>query len=151
MQVRDAIQTGQDMATRGRYQDTVPAFRALSPTEQQGVRIGAADKVLGQAETGRYPAYLKSGNVKGANELEAMSLYQGPNQPNMADQLRRRLNREQTMRETEHAALGGSTTAENLADMGADLAVYRGDGMVTSAAHEISPGLCGAYIPQRIF
>lgn len=136
MQVRDAIKAGQDMVTRGRYQDTVPAFRSLSPTEQQGVRIGAVDKVLAQAETGRYPSYLKQGNVKGANELGELSLYQGPMQPGMADQLRRRLNREQTMRETEKAALGGSPTAENLADMGAGPGgIPSAMGMVTSAMH----------------
>ena len=136
MQVRDAVETGRDMATRGRFRDTVPAFNAAPATEQQGQRIGAVDKILEQAQTGRLPAYITRGNQKGANELEAMSLYQGPNRPGAPDQLRQRLDREQTMRETEHAALGGSPTAENFADMGTTPGGLPGAmGMVTAAAH----------------
>jgi hypothetical protein len=147
MQVRDAIQTGREMVTRGRYADTVPAFQTAPATEQQGQRIGAVDKILEQAEKGRYPNYLTRGNLKGTNELEAMSLYQGPNQPGMADQLRRRLDREQVMRETERAALGGSSTFENAADAGMAPGGLPGAmNMATSVVHGNPVGFArGAY------
>lgn len=131
MQVRDAITTGREAMLPGsRYQDTIPAFRALPPTEQQGHRIGQVDWILSQAEGGRYPGYLTKGNVKGVNELEAFAL------PNKAEDLRRRLNREETMHGTERAALGGSQTFENLANAGAGPGGLPGAmGMVTSAVH----------------
>lgn len=148
MQVADAIKAGRDMATRGRYQDTIPAFEARPLTEQEGVRIGLFDKVLEQAERSKsLPTYLQQGHAKGVNELRALSPYEGPTQPGAPDQLRRRLNREERMRETSQAALGGPATAENLADMGAGPAgIPDAMSMVTSGAHGNPVGFVrGAY------
>jgi hypothetical protein len=120
MSVKDAVRTGQDMVTRGRPADTLHEFRGLSPTEQQGVRVGVADKVQEQLErAGNFPAYLRAKSPKGSQELEALSLYQGPRQPGQPDQLRQFLNREEQMQRTSNAARGGSSTAENLADINA--------------------------------
>ena len=120
MEVKDAVQVGRDMATRGRAADTVPGFRALPAAEQQGVRIGYADKVREQLErTGNIPPILREKVPKGVAELEEMSLYQGPRQPGRPDQLRQFLTREEEMQRTSKAALGGSSTAENLADIAA--------------------------------
>lgn len=142
MEVKDAIQQGRDMVTRGRPEDTIPAFSALPTAEQQGVRIGVADKVRDQLErTGNFPAYLRQKVPKGSQELDALSLYHGPRQTDPVtqqakpDQLRQFLNREEEMQKTSKAAGGGSSTAENLADItsapgGAELV-----GAVGSAAH----------------
>ena len=48
-----------------------------------------------------------------------MSLYQGPRQPGRPDQFRQFLTREEEMQRTSKAALGGSSTAENIADIAA--------------------------------
>ena len=119
MQVRDAIKTGRDMATRGNVQDTVPAFQALRPAEQQGARVGYADKLAEQTQAGNIPSILREKNIKGREELGAMSLYQGPRRPGEPDQLRKFLNREEQMKATTNKALGGSSTAENIADIAA--------------------------------
>jgi len=120
MAVKDAVRTGQEMVTRGRPADTLHEFRGLPATEQQGVRIGVADKVQEQLErAGNFPAYLRGKSPKGSQELEALSLYQGPRQPGQPDQLRQFLNREEQMQRTSNAARGGSSTAENLADINA--------------------------------
>jgi hypothetical protein len=142
MEVKDAVQQGRDMVTRGRPADTIPAFAALPTAEQQGVRIGVADKVREQLErTGNFPAYLRQKVPKGSQELDALSLYQGPRQIDPVtqqakpDQLRQFLTREEEMQKTSKAAGGGSSTAENLADItsapgGAELV-----GAIGSAVH----------------
>lgn len=120
MEVKDAVELGRDMASRGRPVDTIPAFRALPAAEQQGVRIGYADKVREQLErTGNIPAILREKVPKGAAELGELSLYQGPRQPGRPDQLRQFLTREEEMQRTSKAALGGSPTTENIADVAA--------------------------------
>lgn len=118
MQVRDAVDTGVDMARRGRPGDTVPAFQAMPQAQQQGARIGYADAIRDPLERGgNYPNILKQKSQKGVDELNALSLHHGPYQPGRTDPLREYLNRVETMGETSKAALGGSPTAENLADM----------------------------------
>jgi hypothetical protein len=120
MQVRDAVTTGREMATRGRAADNLAAFRDMRPAEQQGVRIGYADAVRAPLErTGNLPTGLREKSTKGAQELSELSLYQGPNRPGEPDQLRKFLNREEQMQRTSKAALGGSSTVENLADVAA--------------------------------
>lgn len=111
MRIKEAVQVGKDMARRGRPGDTVPAFQRLNEPEKQGVRIGWADSVLEPLErTGNFPTMLRAKSPKGQAELEAMSPY-GP------ATLREMLAREETMQRTSRQALGGSQTAENLADM----------------------------------
>ena len=111
MRIKEAVQIGQDMARRGRPGDTVPAFQRLNAPEQQGVRIGWANSVLEPLErTGNFPTMLRAKSPKGQAELEALSPY-GP------ATLREMLAREEQMQRTSRQALGGSQTAENLADI----------------------------------
>jgi hypothetical protein len=136
MAVKDAVQTGREMPTRGRHTDTLQAFEAMPPTEQQGVRIGYADAVRDPLErTGNMPTILREKSPKGVAELDRLSLYQGPRQPGQPDQLRQFLNREEDMQRTSKAALGGPATAENLADMASAPAGGEVVGMITNAAH----------------
>ena len=120
MAVREAVRVGSTLPNRGRAIDNITQFNRFNPTAQQGARIGYADTVLKQLErTGNLPTLLREKSLKGANELEALSLYQGPNLPGAPSQLRQRLSREEQMQRTSRAALGGSATAENLADIAA--------------------------------
>lgn len=118
MEVKDAVRTGREMVTSGRAVDNLQTFNSLTPAEQQGARIGYADAVRAPLEkTGNYPSILREKSAKGADELNTLAL------PGRADPLRRFLNREETMQQTKNAALGGSSTAENAADMGIDPAM----------------------------
>lgn len=111
MQVENAVRYGQQMPTHGRAVDNIRAIDAMSPTAQQGVRIGVADKVRGDLErTGNFPTYLREKSGKGQQELERLSPY-GP------ATLREYLAREEAMQRTSRQALGGSSTAENFADI----------------------------------
>jgi len=113
MHVRDAIEEGRRMATSGRYEDNIRRFAAMSPTEQAGARIGYADAVRTPLErTGNYPSILREKSLKGTQELGAFAT------PSETQPLRRFLTREEQMIEMRNKALGGSPTAENLADMG---------------------------------
>lgn len=120
MQIRNAVERGQEMKSTGRAADNLQEFGEMRPAEQQGARIGYADAVQKQLEqTGNFPALLREKSVKGARELEGMNLYQGPRRPGEPDPLRQYLNREEEMLKTSHKAIGGSSTAENVADMAA--------------------------------
>lgn len=163
MQVAEGIRTGSQMPTRGRSADTMAAFREAPQDVQGGIRIGYADKVRGDLErTGNIPTILREKSTKGRNELEGLSLYQGPRAPDRPDQLRRFLNREEEMQRTSKAALGGSSTAENVADiaaapgglpeaMGLASAAARGNpmGMVRNAYELASRHLRGETEKQR--
>lgn len=111
MQVDEAVAFGQRMPTHGRAVDNIRQYEGRPPTAQQGIRIGVADKVRGDLErTGNFPTYLREKSLKGQQELEAISPY-GP------ATLREALAREEQMQRTSRQALGGSQTAENLADI----------------------------------
>jgi hypothetical protein len=106
----EAILTGRQAATRGRMEDTIPAFQALGQRGQQGFRTGYVDPLIEQAQgaaVGVNKARPFTSDAFGA-EANVMA----PGNPLM----QRRLGREMTMFETRNAALGGSKTADNLAD-----------------------------------
>lgn len=111
----DAIDTGRQMAApRTRLEDNLNRFGSL-PDElaERSARVGYFDPLITQAEN---RAGQMSNSVRPfisqrmRRELPAFAA------PGKADQLGRRLGREQRMFETTNAALGGSRTADNLAD-----------------------------------
>lgn len=124
-QVRDAVTAGSKAATRGRAADNVARFKALTAPSQQGFRGGYADTLAGKIESAA-PGVNKVrplSSPKAQDELDALSLHQGPVQPGALNPMQQRLAREQTMFETRNQALGGSKTADNFADadaMGVD-------------------------------
>jgi hypothetical protein len=124
-QVREAVGTGTQAASRGRAADNIARFRALTDPSQQGFRSGYADNLATKIE-GSAPGVNKVRPLqtpKRTAELGEMSLHQGPVQPGRLAPLQQNLAREQTMFQTAHEALGNSKTAENLADadaMGVD-------------------------------
>ena len=118
-QVREAVGVGADAAKRGRAADNIDRFDAMTEPSKQGFRIGYADSRIGAIE--RTPGEGSNKvrpltSQKAQQELDALSLHQGPTQPGQAAPMQQRLNREQTMFETRAQALGNSKTAENLAD-----------------------------------
>lgn len=110
----DAIETGADMARpRARATDTTATFGAATPRQQASMRSGYVEPVQARIEASA-PGVNKARPLtsdKVARELEAMSI------PGRGEKLNRQIGREQTMFETNQAALGGSKTADNLADM----------------------------------
>lgn len=110
-----AVDEGSMMATRGRAADTVPAFQAMNADMQSAARVGYGDRLLQQLEANASPTANKAKPLiqsqKRAAEAEAMAL-----QPELYTN---RLGRENTMWETQNKALGGSRTADNLADQSA--------------------------------
>lgn len=117
-QVRDAVVAGGKAAGSGRAADNLAQFNALPDASQQGYRIGYADKLAGKFEGGAegVNAVRPLTSEKASQELGALSLHQGPVAPGQLDPLSQRLARETRMFETRNHALGGSRTADNLAD-----------------------------------
>ena len=131
--------------TTGRHH---PGVRGAAHSRATGVRIGVADKVREQLErTGNFPAYLRQKVPKGSQELDALSLYQGPRQIDPVtqqvkpDQLRQFLTREEEMQKTSKAAGGavvhsGKPCCITSAPGGAELV-----GAIGSVAHGNPCGL----------
>lgn len=112
--VIDAVDEGAMMATRGRAADNVPRFGAMAAAEQGAARTGYGDRLLAQLETMASPTANRAKPLlspKRAMEADAMAT-----DPRLYSD---RLGRENTMWETQNRALGGSRTADNLADQGA--------------------------------
>jgi hypothetical protein len=106
----EAIDTGRAAALRGRAEDTIPAFQALTPEGQQAWRAGYADPLI-EAAQGPAQGVNKARPLTGdAFRDEAAAAAPGN------DLMQRRIGRENTMFETRNTALGGSKTADNLAD-----------------------------------
>jgi hypothetical protein len=111
MEVKDAITQGKQAAGRGRSIDNIQAFQGLlNAPEQQGFRTGYADRLLGNVERRSNDATPLFTTPKAKAEIGAFAL------PEEAPKFQRRVAREKTMAETKRQALGGSQTAENLAD-----------------------------------
>lgn len=106
-----AVDDGAAMSKGGRYGDTVPAFSAMNPAQQGAARIGYGDDLMGKLERVTSPTANRAKpltSTKRVNEADAMTL-----DPAL---YRDRLGRENTMWETQNRALGGSRTADNMAD-----------------------------------
>jgi hypothetical protein len=105
----EAVQTGRQAATRGRTEDTIPAFQALQPQGQQAFRSGYVDPLIAQTQGAAFGVNKARPLINDAFQQEAGTM--APGNPLM----QRRIGREQTMFETRNTALGGSPTAKNLA------------------------------------
>ncbi|MEH3109030.1 MAG: hypothetical protein PGN22_02865 [Agrobacterium cavarae] len=111
----DAVETGRNSASgRVRSADTIPQFNAMTPEEQAAFRAGYVDPYITRIESASMsPTTNKARGLitpKTGEEFPAFAA------PGRADQLGNRIAREQRMFETSNAALGGSKTADNLAD-----------------------------------
>lgn len=110
-----AIDEGSSFSSgRVRASDSIPRFNAMTDEQQAAARIGYADPQIARVEaaasaptTNKVRALLTG---KTAQEYPAFAA------PGQAQMLGERLAREQRMFETANQALGGSRTADNLAD-----------------------------------
>jgi len=110
--VIDAFDTGAKAATRGRADDNVAAFRAMTPQQQRAARIGYGDALEQRIEGIAAEAPNASRHMassKRQTEAAAMTL-----DPQLYAE---RLAREGDMYKTFTRALGGSKTADNLEDI----------------------------------
>jgi hypothetical protein len=109
----DAIDQGRNAAMRGRTEDTIPAFQALPGPGQQAFRAGYADPLIATAQASPFGTNAARPLTSPAFQDEAAVMAPGN------AQMQARIARENTMFETRNHALGGSRTADNLADEGA--------------------------------
>ncbi len=111
----DAVETGQAATSgRARATDNIAAFNAMPAGEQNAFRAGYADPMIAKVESSSLSPTTNKARAliteKTGQEFPAFAV------PQRADQMGRRIAREQRMFETANSALGGSKTADNLAD-----------------------------------
>lgn len=109
----EAVGQGRDAAMRGRTEDVIPRFQGLAPEGQQAFRAGYVDPLIARAQGDPFGFNKARPLLNDAFQAEAGAM--APGNPLM----QRRIGREQTMFETRNAAMGGSKTADNLADQSA--------------------------------
>lgn len=106
----EAVQAGRQAATRGRSEDVIPAYQALTPEGQAGFRTGYVDPHIANTQGAAFGVNKARPFMNDAFAAEANAMAPGN------ALMQRRLGREQTMFGTRTQALGNSKTAENLAD-----------------------------------
>lgn len=108
----EAVETGRAAAGRGRTEDKIDTFAALSPGEQAAFRTGYADPLIARVQ----------GAAEGANKARPFTSQAMQTElPAFAaegrgDTMMSQLGRENEMFANRAEALGNSKTAENLAD-----------------------------------
>lgn len=131
--VIDSVDTGAQMASRGRAADNVPAFQAMTPDQQRAARIGYGDNVLNRLERQTAPTADRSKLFRSPKvEQESRAMAVNP------DLFRRRVDREGDMWQTQNRALGGSRTADNLQDI-------EDSGIIADAAQTARDTLVGNF------
>lgn len=111
----DAVQRGTAAASgRTRAADNIATFNNMAGGEKMAFRAGYADPMIARVESmSMSPTTNKARALiteKTGQEFPAFAI------PQRADSMGRQIAREQRMFETANAALGGSKTADNLAD-----------------------------------
>lgn len=109
----EAIDTGRDMALRGRAEDNIPTFRGMAENERAGVRAGYADRLVERVDAAPQGTNVVRPLTSEKYRAELPELAGAERAP----LLQRRLDRESTMFRTRGEATSGSKTADNLADM----------------------------------
>jgi hypothetical protein len=140
----EAVQTGRDAFMRGRSEDTIPAFQKLTPEGQAAYRAGYVDPAIGQTQGAAIGVNKARPFANDAFRTEAEAMAPGN------ELMQRRLGREMQMFETRNAALGGSKTADNLADqaaLGVDPAVvlHALHGNYVGALHSLGSKLANGW------
>lgn len=115
----EAVDAGRQAAMRGRPADTIPAFSAMTPGQQAAFRAGYVDPLIEAAQSAAAGANKARPLISDSTAAEFPAFAA----PGQAERLGQRLAREARMFETGQATLGGSRTADNLADA-ADLAEF---------------------------
>lgn len=113
--VIDAVGAGGAAASgRTRAADNIGAFSGMTPAEQNAFRAGYVDPTIARVESSAIsPTTNKARFLMTEKTGQEFPAFAAPGQ---ADLLGTRIAREQRMFETANTALGGSKTADNLAD-----------------------------------
>lgn len=109
----DAVEAGQGAVSgRTRAADNIRQFNAMQPGEQNAFRAGYADPLIAKVESAAPGVNKARGlvNDKTTAEMQRFAV------PQRMPRYQRQIGREQRMFETRNQALGGSKTADNLAD-----------------------------------
>lgn len=111
-QVLGAFETGTNMAKRGRADDNIRAFNALSDQEQRAARIGYGDETIRRIEGMNAEAPNVSRQMASSKrKAEATAFALDP------EKYAGQIAREGDMFKTFNTALGGSRTADNMQDI----------------------------------
>ncbi len=112
----EAVDKGTTAASsRTRADDNIRQFSAMSPEEQAAFRAGYVDPQIARVEAASIsPTTNKARPLMSEKTGMEFPAFAAPGQ---ANKLGDRVAREQRMFETSNAALGGSKTADNIADM----------------------------------
>lgn len=105
-----AVQAGRQAATRGRIENTIPAFQAQSPQGQRAFRAGYVDPLIENAQGAAFGVNKARPLTSDAFADEGAAMAPGN------ALMQRRIGREDAMFQTRNRAVGNSNTAENLAD-----------------------------------
>jgi hypothetical protein len=110
----NALDLGKEVGSKlGSPEDAIRQFGALPDAEsQQAFRTGYADPQVTQVQNGAFGTNKSRPFTTDATQAE-FNVFAAPGR---AEQLQRQIGRENTMFETRQTALGGSKTADNLAD-----------------------------------
>ncbi len=113
--VIDAIAEG-GTATSGRQraEDTIDQFVRLTPDQQGAFRVGYADPLIAKVEAMSSAPTTNKARILTTPKFEQE--FPVVAAPGRAQELGQRIGREQRMFDTAFAALGGSKTADNVAD-----------------------------------
>lgn len=111
----EAANIGRQAAKAGRVEDNLDTFAKLARPEQQAsFRAGYVDPQIAQIQNAAGPM---TNRARPLVTDATMAEFPAFAQPGKAPQLMSRIDREQRMFETSAQALGGSRTADNLADI----------------------------------
>jgi len=115
--VIDAIDKGKQASSpRTRASDNTREFNMLSTDEQKAFRVGYADPIIARVESASSaPMTNKARMLQTGKSSQEFPAFAAPGQ---GERLSDRISREQRMFETANLALGGSRTADNIADIG---------------------------------
>jgi hypothetical protein len=101
-------------SSRTRAADNIDQFNVLTPEQQQPFRVGYVDPLIARTEAGSLSPTTNKARalITGKTEQEFPAFAA----PGRGDVMGERIAREQRMFETANQAIGGSRTADNLAD-----------------------------------
>lgn len=113
--VIDQVDVGRAAAgSRVRADDVEAMFRAMTPEQQAAFRAGYADDVVGRVEAAAAGSNKARPLTSPKRQQELAAL---PPTKAAREKIARQIQRENTMFETAQAAMGGSRTADNMADI----------------------------------
>lgn len=127
----DAIETGKGMGrTSTRAQDNLDAFMAMTPEQQAAARVGYGDQAITKIEGATAPTANRAKMFTSPKAMQEADVI--ANNPQL---FMNRIRRENAMWETQNRALGGSRTADNMADQEGVGALANAGRAIGSAMH----------------